>query len=427
LRRKLKGGNEGIKIGPFGSQLKLEHMTEVGYKVYGQEHVIAGDFKVGWKHVGHDKFSELAACSVSPGDLLITMMGTSGRCHLVPIGIEPGIMDSHLLRLRVADELDPAFAGLVLDRAHYIAEQIRTTSKGVIMEGLNSSIVKDLKITIPSPPEQQAILQFLYRETAKIDALISKREQLIALLEEKRVALISRAVTQGLDPHVPMKDSGVERLGRIPTHWNVKRLKYVVQRGLVNGLFKKKEHFGSGVKLVNVVDLYRDDFLIDFASLDRVEADDAEVKAYAVAAGDIFFVRSSLKLEGVGASACISAVPEPTVFECHVVKVTPSEGVVSPDYMSKFLNSTSARQRLIALSETTTMTTIAQPKLGSLEIPVPPLDEQKAISSFLSRGMRAIRGTMDKVREGIDKLQEYRTALISAAVTGNIDVRGEVQ
>jgi type I restriction enzyme, S subunit len=217
------------------------------------------------------------------------------------------------------------------------------------------------------------------------------------------------------------KDSDVDWLGKIPAHWGVKRLKYLVQRGLVNGLFKKKEHFGTGVKLVNVIDLYRDDFLIDFASLGRVEAEDTEVKAYAVTAGDIFFVRSSLKLEGVGASARISEVPEPTVFECHVVKVTPSEKMVSADYMSKFLNSTSARQRLIALSETTTMTTIAQPKLSSLEMPVPPPDEQQAIADFLNRETAKVDALIAKREQLIALLKEKRAALISHAVTKGLD------
>lgn len=217
------------------------------------------------------------------------------------------------------------------------------------------------------------------------------------------------------------KDSGNDWLGSIPEHWNVKRLKYVVKRGLVNGLFKKKEHFGTGVKLINVVNLYREDFLIDFASLGRVAAEDTEVNAYAVSVGDIFFVRSSLKREGVGVSARISEVPEPTVFECHLVKVTPSENMVSADYMSKFLNSTITRHRLIALSETTTMTTIAQPKLSSLEMPVPPPPEQQAIAAFLDRQMVRIDALIAKREELIALLEEKRTALISRAVTKGLD------
>src|SRR5947208_12223465 len=116
LRRKLRP-YDGIKIGPFGSQLKLDQMSESGYKVYGQANVIAHDFNRGKKFIDQTKFNELAACDVRPGDLVVTMMGTSGRCARVPDHAVPGIMDSHLLRLRTTADIDVRFAAKVLDEA----------------------------------------------------------------------------------------------------------------------------------------------------------------------------------------------------------------------------------------------------------------------------------------------------------------------
>src|SRR5687767_7015756 len=109
-------------------------------------------------------------------------------------------------------------------------------------------------------------------------------------------------------PYPAYKDSGVGWLGEIPAHWEVKQLRHVLQCGLTNGLFKKKDQFGSGVKLVNVVDVYQDNFIVDLKNLDRVETDQQEFEHYRVFPGDIYFVRSSLKLEGVGASACVIEV-----------------------------------------------------------------------------------------------------------------------
>jgi type I restriction enzyme S subunit len=224
-------------------------------------------------------------------------------------------------------------------------------------------------------------------------------------------------------PYPAYKDSGGEWLGEIPAHWEVKRLKYAIQNGLVNGLFKKKDQFGSGTKLVNVVNLYRDNFLIDFRSLDRVETEQQEYENFKVLSGDIFFVRSSLKLEGVGASASIVEVPEPTVFECHTVRIRPSLKLIVPKYLINYLNSSLVRQRLIALAETTTMTTIAQPKLAALEVIVPPIPEQYAIAIYLDNETAKIDALISRIREDIEKLKEYSSALISAAVTGKIDVR----
>jgi type I restriction enzyme, S subunit len=303
---------------------------------------------------------------------------------------------------------------------------LNSYSESAAQPGLAVDTISILPVPMPPSSEQRAIAAFLDQETAKIDALVAKKEQLIELLQEKRAALITHAVTKGLDPNVPMKDSGVEWLGEIPAHWGIRRVKHVVVGGLVNGLFKKQDQFGSGVKLINVVDLYRDNFIVDFENLERVEAEPRELDAYSALAGDIFFVRSSLKLEGVAASACLAELEEPAVFECHLVRVRPSRKVVTPEYLVNYLNSSMTRQRLVSLAETTTMTTIAQPKLASIEVLVPPLPEQRAIISYVDRETAKINTLMAKIREGIEKLKEYRMALISAAVTGKIDVRDTI-
>lgn len=327
--------------------------------------------------------------------------------------------------LRPVNGVGPRYL-YALVRCKEFVEMVVAHSVGVGYPAINPSELSCLPVWLPSPSEQNAIVAFLDRETAKIDELVKKKEQLVELLYEKRTAIISQAVAKGLGPDVPMKDSGIEWLGKIPAHWEVKRLKHVVHGGLVNGLFKKKDQFGSGVKLINVVDLYRDDFLVDFESLDRVQADLHEVEAYGVSSGDILFVRSSLKLEGVGSSACVPPCGEPTVFECHLVRARPSRKHMTPEYLISYLNSSLTRQRLVALAETTTMTTIAQPELASFEVLVPPLEEQALIAAFLKAETATVEALIAKVREGIEKLKEYRTALISAAVTGKIDVREEV-
>jgi type I restriction enzyme S subunit len=281
---------------------------------------------------------------------------------------------------------------------------------------------------IPLPPiiEQSQIVAFLDRETARIDAMIEKKLRQVELLQEKRSALISHAVTKGLNPNAPMKDSGIEWLGEIPEHWEVKRLKHITEGGLINGLFKKKEAFGSGVKLVNVFDVYRRDFNVNLASLERVEADESEQRKYAVCYGDIFFVRSSLKLEGVGRSVCATDVYEPTVFECHLVRARLIQKYMSPEFLINFLNSVHATNRLVSLANMVTMATIGQDEISNLEIALPPPAEQKEIVSSLNREISAIDILDKSIRESINHLGEYRTALVSAAVTGKIDVRKEV-
>ena len=291
---------------------------------------------------------------------------------------------------------------------------------------ITATQVKRQKCAFPPFPEQQAIAEFLDCRTSEIDDLIAKKEQVIELLREKRIAIISHAVTKGLNPDAKMKDSGVGWLGKVPKHWEVKRLRHIIEGTLVNGLFKKKEYFGSGVNLINVFDIYRDNFLVDTDGLERVEANKTEIEKYAVKSGDIFFVRSSLKLEGVGKSVCILDVAEPTVFECHVVRARPDTDQILPVFLINYLNSTITMNRLISLANMVTMTTLDQIKMKDVEVAVPPIVEQVAIAKYLKQEYLKTDALISKVIEAIEKLKEYRTALISAAVTGKIDVRERV-
>ena len=230
VRYLLHDGSEGIKIGPFGSALKLDDMSEDGIRVYGQENVINKNFNLGKRFISLNKFKEMSVYEVTNGDLLVTMMGTSGKCEIVPDNICRGIIDSHLIRLRIkAKKINTLLFRLLIDESEPIKYQIKTLGKGSIMHGLNSSIIKEIILPLPSLKEQFNLMAFLDYETGKIDKLIEKQEELIALLEEKRQAVISHAVTKGVDPTAPMKESDVEWLGEIPEHWDIVPMKRIVE------------------------------------------------------------------------------------------------------------------------------------------------------------------------------------------------------
>jgi len=273
--------------------------------------------------------------------------------------------------------------------------------------------------------EQKDIADFLDRRLAAIDALIEKKERHVGLLTEKRAALIQRVVTHGLNSDVPMKDSGVPWNRGIPTHWQMTRLKHLLRRGLLNGLFKKRDQFGQGTLLVNVSDIYSEEHEIDCSNLERVETTANELRSFGIQDGDIFFVRSSLKLEGVAASAVLSAASEPMVFECHLVGARPDKYKVDPRFLVNYMNASLTRQRLVALATTTTMTTIAQDRIADIAVPVPPMAEQRAIASFISGIHRSTAMAMKGISHQIVRLQEYRQSLITAAVTGQIDFRSD--
>ncbi|EGQ9656741.1 restriction endonuclease subunit S [Vibrio parahaemolyticus] len=393
----LKDGAEGIKIGPFGSALKLEDMVNKGVKVYGQENVIKRDFTLGKRFISQAKYSDMQVYTAEQGDILVTMMGTSGKCQVVPESAELGIIDSHLLKLRTNDKILPELFRLLVDETKEVKDQIGKQGKGSIMHGLNSTIVKELEFPLPSLKEQSQILNFLDHETAKIDNLITKQEKLIELLKEKRQAVISHAVTKGLNPDAPMKDSGVEWLGEVPEHWSVIRLR----------------------------------FLCDITTGSRDTQDAKENGQYP------FFVRSekvqsidtySFEGEGVmtsGDGAGVGKIYHHFIGKCEIhqrVYLFHNFKHITPRYFYYFLKQ-NLEPVALAQSAKSTVDSLRLPILQEFRMCFGDESEQKVICEYVDSLSEKYDGLIDGANKAIELMKERKIALISAAVTGKIDVR----
>lgn len=239
--------SNGIKIGPFGSKLKKDLLVNSGYKVYGQENVFQKDIDIGNRYITKDHFRELSSCELIPGDFVISMMGTIGKCMIIPEDAESGIMDSHLLRLRLNEsKLYPELLTHFFS-SKIVLNQVSKLSVGGIMDGLSSTIVK--KIEIPLPPtleEQRAIAEAL----SDVDALIVELDALI----EKKQQIKKGAMQQLL--------TGKKRLPGFESEWEKKKLENIapLQRGydlpkskLVKGKFP--------VVYSNGIENYHNDFI----------------------------------------------------------------------------------------------------------------------------------------------------------------------
>jgi len=302
----------------------------------------------------------------------------------------------------------------------FIPENSATNIYGAKL--LNQQRINDASLVFPPIDEQQGIANYLDTETARIDTLIAEKGRLIETLREYRQATICEVVTQGLDTAAPKKPSGVPWLGDVPAHWEIKSLRRVTDGLAMNGIFKKNDEFGEGAPLVNVTDLFSDNFFVDGSSLERVRCSELELNQYQVCDGDLFLVRSSLKLDGIAMFAVARNIIEPTVFECHVVRLRPDSSLCNSRFMAFFLNSSYGRQSLISRSKSTTMTTIDQGEVLSTYIVSPPLDEQEAIALYLDREVASIDKLLAHVQDEIKLLQELRAATITDAVTGKVQV-----
>ena len=226
VSRVLEKSEKGIMVGPFGSSLTNAVIggDQGAYKIYGQANLIRRDFCYGDKYISESKYRELQNYEVIPGDVVVSMMGTIGKCRVVPEGIQKGIMDSHLIKLRLGKEIDPYFFVYAYESVA-VYDQIMAKSKGSIMTGLNSSIVKSLFIPLPELYEQRKIIDYLDKENSIIDSLIDEVKASIEEYKAWKASIIYEAVTKGLDKDAEMKDSGVEWIGNMPVHWNHTLLK----------------------------------------------------------------------------------------------------------------------------------------------------------------------------------------------------------
>ena len=373
--------------------------------------------------------AEINGSLLAEGDLLLTKSSGSslhiGKTTLVTAEISAlqCCYSNFMQRIRLRHSFLPKLAWYLMnnDLARRQFDLLSNSSTG--LANLNATMVGQIDVPIPPFEEQTTIAAFLDRETAKIDALVAEQEKLVALLKEKRQSVISHAVTKGLDPSAPMKYSGVEWLGEVPAHWYVTPLRWLLSTPVTNGIFKKKDDFGKGVLLVNVFDIYRDDYRINYVSLDKVDCTLDEQRAYEVSEGDLFFVRSSLKREGVAVVAVADQIDESVVFECHLIRARPKSSKLQGRFASYVLNSAAYKARLVSLAKVTTMTTIDQEAIKSVEIVCPPIAEQRAIAQYLDDATKSFDLMTREAKSAIALLQERRTALISAAVTGQIDVR----
>lgn len=292
--------------------------------------------------------------------------------------------------------------------------------------GLASNIAQgDVKgLILPEPPreEQRAIAGFLDRETARIDALVAKKERLIELLQEERAALITRAVTKGLDPEVPIKDSEVAWLGAIPAHWVVKRLWYLTPsaRRIMYGIVLPGPNVPNGIPIVKGGDVSPDHLRLDRLNRTTAEIEAAYVRSRLRAGDLVFAIRGS-----IGEVAIVPDELEGANLTQDAARISYTAETHGP-WLLHALRSAPVFAQLEAGALGATIRGINIRDLKRASIAVPPLAEQRAIAEFLVRETARIDALIAKIREAIERLQELRTALISAAVTGKIDVREAV-
>jgi type I restriction enzyme S subunit len=330
-----------------------------------------------------------------------------------------GICSSEFLVLRARD-VSPKFLNYITLSREFISI-VDSSTYGTKMPRASWDFIGMLKVPVPDRNTSTQIAKFLDYETAKIDRLIEKQQQLIALLKEKRQAVISHAVTKGLNPAVAMRHSGIEWLGEVPAHWDIKRLGHLGK--LQNGLNIGGDAFGSGYPFVSYGDVYNN-VIVPKIPTGLVQSSTEDQRRYGLQRGDVLFTRTSETVDDIGvASTCLQEIPNVT-FAGFLIRFRPSLWVLNPIYSSFLFRNQIIQDSFAGSMNLVTRASLSQNVLKTLPIGVPPIDEQDQIAKHLSK----ITPIFDELEASFirqrELLQERRTALISAAVTGKIDVRG---
>ncbi len=350
---------------------------------------------------------------IDKNDFLFARSGTIGRFGVVREIDKPTIFASYLIRFKF---------DLVKVHSEYLRFwfQSKIFTEGLFSDlhgGANQNIhaenIKNRFAFLPTEKEQQSIANFLDKETTRLDSLITKKQQLIETLKEKRIAIISHAVTKGLKPDVPMKESEIEWLVEVPEHWEEKTLKFVSTL--------------NDETLPETTDPEYEIKYVDIGSIDQNKGiikkefyifDEAPSRARRkVINGDIIVstVRTYLR-----AIAPVINPEENLIVSTGFAVVRPQK--ITSDYLSFLLRSKYFVEKVVSLSVGVSYPAINASVLGSIKIPIPGEDEQIQISNYVFQETQSIDKIIGLTEKHIDKLIEYKTALISAAVTGKIKV-----
>lgn len=353
--------------------------------------------------------------AITTGDLVCSIGPSFGKVMVTPSSLDGANLTQGTARVAIVSGASSKFVFWAL-RSGASIRQWEASMGGATFRSLNLGPLSNTKIAMPDLGEQSAIAIFLDRETAKIDALIAEQEKLLALLAEKRQATISHAVTRGLNPNAPMKDSGIPWLGEVPAHWNVlslRRIARAVETGrtpsseppssdLEDGLFwYTPGDFGSGL------DLGESSKRVAF-----IQVESGEINTFPP--GSILIVSIGATLGKVGISSHVASANQ----QINAVVLNHS---MDARFFAYSLSVKAEMMRF--LSNASTIGIMNQSKTKEVQVAVPTNAEQVAIAAYLDTATTKIASLEAEAESAISLLKERRSALISAAVTGKIDVR----
>jgi len=403
-------GNQWIGEIPEGWEIrKLKHIA----KIYsGTDTKKDGEFPI---YGANGIIGYCERPSFKKEKVIIGRVGSSGEINLAKERY--GVSDNALIVDNDDRKSNTKFLFYILNCVDF-SDDISFNAQPLI----TATKVKEKIIQYPSIQEQTAIANFLDKKTAQIDALIEKDKKLIALLKEKRTALINHAITKGLDPNAKMKDSGIEWIGEIPKEWEVRKLKYIALIRISN-VDKKSKPNEEEVFLCNYNEVYNNEFITPNLSFMNATASIEQCNKFSIRKGDVIITKDSETPEDIAVPSLVEENLNNIVCGYHLALIRPNERILKGKYLLRIFQSRKINDQFVISANGVTRFGISTYPIKNSIVIVPPLLEQIAITNFLNKTTAKIDKTIQKIEENINLLEEYNKSLIHHVVTGKVDVR----
>lgn len=295
---------------------------------------------------------------------------------------------------------------------YYLCTQIEFDfyQYGSAVPSMTQRDLYNVNFPYPTLDEQRRIANYLDRKCSQIDTIIARQQEVIEKLKTYKLSVITEAVTKGLNPNVPMKDSGIDFIGSIPETWRICRLRNIGT--LQNGISKGGEFFGHGFPFVSYGDVYRN-FSLPVQVAGLIDSSDEERRNYSVESGDIFFTRTSETIEEVGfSSVCEETIPDAT-FAGFLIRVRPFTNDLVPKFAKYYFRSNHHRYYLVKQMNLVTRASLGQDLLKSMPVLVPPKEEQTNISAYLDKKCGAIESSIEYKQRVIERLTAYKYEVVT--------------
>ncbi len=401
---------DAVKVGPFGSQLSGNDFSDdvTDYWVYNQRTVIDNEYETGNAYIQKEKFDSMASFHVHADDILITTRGTIGKISKVPCGHKKGVLHPCIIRFRI----DPKkycykLLEIIFNSSDFVTRQIIYKSNATTIEVIYSDTLRNIILPYYEYERQEQIADYLEKQCNSFNALIADIQSQIEALEEYKRSVITEAVTKGLDPDVEMRDSGVQWIGMMPTHWDCQRGKYILR------YVQKPVRDDDGV-----ITCFRDGE-VTLRSNRREEGftmADKEIGYQGIDVGD-------LVVHGMDGFAGSIGISDSRGKASPVLNVLDTEQ--NKRYIMYYLRSMAYNDVFVALATGIRVRScdLRWNKLAELLYPMPPVEEQQAIVEHIDSVLERTNAIIADKKQQIETIEEYKKSLIFEYVTGKKEVQ----